>query len=116
MSRTNSAFASLILLAAPALAEEKTLTGAEIKTLLADRIMTGQDGSKSWEQVFQKGGMTLYKVGNAQSQGFWEVRGDQYCSQWPPSQNWACYDMTRDGEAYFFISTSGERTEAKLLK
>jgi hypothetical protein len=110
------AIGAAALLASPATAAETKLSGAEITALLADHVMAGEADGKPWQQIFQKGGMTLYQVGGAQSQGFWQVRGDQYCSQWPPGETWSCYDMTRDAETYFFVSSSGQRSPAKLLK
>ena len=109
-------FLSVLLLSGAAFAQDIKLSGAEIKTALADHTLqsTREDG-KTWQQIFQKSGVTFYSVGTAQSQGFWEVRGDQYCSQWPPNESWACYDMTRDGEMFSFISASGQRSSGKLL-
>lgn len=107
---------SLTLLSGPAFAQDHKLNGAEIKTVLADHTLQGtrEDGN-TWQQIFQKSGVTFYSVGTAQSQGAWEVRGDQYCSQWPPNESWACYDMTRDADLISFISASGQRSSGKLL-
>ncbi len=107
--------AAVFCICAAAAAETKLL-GPEITALLSDHVMAGEADGKAWEQIFQKNGVTFYSSAGAQSQGFWQVRGDQYCSQWPPSESWACYDMTRDGGAYAFVSSSGQRTSAKLLK
>lgn len=107
---------ALILISTAAQAEAQKLSGPEITALLSDHTLggTGGDG-KAWQQIFQKSGVTYYSAGGAQSQGNWEVRGDQYCSQWPPNQSWACYDMTQEDGTYAFISASGERTSGKLL-
>ena len=107
---------SLTLLSGAAFAQDHKLNGAEIKTALADHTLQGtREDGKTWQQVFQKSGVTFYSVGTAQSQGAWEVRGDQYCSQWPPNESWACYDMTRDADMFSFISASGQRSSGKLL-
>ena len=105
-----------LLLSAPVMAEEQRLTGPEIQAALSDRTLQGtlEDG-KQWQQIFQKSGVTFYSVGSAQSQGRWEVRGDQYCSQWPPNESWTCYDMRVDAGDYSFISASGQRSSGKLL-
>ena len=109
-------FLSIPLLPWPAFAQDHKLTGAEIKTVLADHTLQGTpEGGKTWQQIFTKGGATFYSVGTAQSQGVWEVRGDQYCSQWPPNESWACYDMTKNGDMFSFISSSGQRSTGKLL-
>jgi hypothetical protein len=116
MFRILSLLALPLLLVAPARADEKPLNGAAIAALLSDQVMTGENKGRPWQQIFHKTGATFYTTGGAQSQGRWEVRGDQYCSVWPPSPAWACYDMVQDGEIYIFISRAGEQAPAKLLK
>ncbi len=46
------------------------------------------------------------------------MRGDQYCSVWPPSDDWACYAMTIDetGNTVVWIDESGGRTRAQITK
>ena len=106
----------LILLCTAAEAEERKLTGDEIATLLADRTVVGTDkGGKQWKQIFQKGGLTIYSQGDANSNGFWRVKGDQYCSQWPPNDSWACYDMTGEGDHATFVSSSGTSYAVKVM-
>jgi hypothetical protein len=102
-------FAALLLMAHPALAEERKLNGAEIEAALTDHTFRGDDRGKVTEQIFQKGGSTYYSVDGNQSQGIWRVTGDQYCSKWPPSDSWACYDVTVDGETLTFISGTKTR-------
>ncbi|MEM8792885.1 MAG: hypothetical protein AAGE80_14790 [Pseudomonadota bacterium] len=97
--------AILILAALPLAAEETLLTGTEIDTLLAGRTVTGEGTT----QVFYPSGRTLYNDGH-DSWGYWETRGDQYCSNWPPQQGWACYDVTTSPEGtVVFIGESGKR-------
>ncbi len=50
--------------------------------------MIGEDT----RQRFYESGRTLYNDGR-DSWGYWRVDGDRYCSQWPPSESWTCYDM-----------------------
>ena len=100
----------------PAFAQEQKLTGVEIEMALSDHTLQGSDeNSNVWRQIFQKAGATYYAVNGGQSQGVWQVRGDQYCSQWPPNESWTCYDLLRDGENFIFVSGSGQRTTGKLL-
>jgi hypothetical protein len=99
--------APLFILAA--VAAEKPLTGDEIRAALSDHTVSGNADGKSWQQTFQKGGATFYSQGDAVSNGRWDVRGDKYCSQWPPSEAWSCYDVTADGKTITFISSSGKR-------
>ena len=99
-----------VFVSSPAHAGDVKLTGAEITAALSDHTLGGtRDDGKPWQQIFQKSGATFYSVNGAQSQGVWEVRGDQYCSQWPPNQSWACYDMMKDGQKIVFLSASGTR-------
>jgi len=45
----------------------------------------------------------------------WQVRGDQYCSQWPPSESWSCYDLAIDDELVTFIGASGTEHPARFV-
>jgi hypothetical protein len=85
---------------------EKKLSGSDIQILLSDRTYVADGGI---EQIFQASGQTVYTVKGAVSQGQWRVEGDKYCSVWPPSEHWACYDMTQSGAVITFISSSGTR-------
>jgi hypothetical protein len=103
-----------LLLASHAQAAETKLTGPEITTALQDVELSATDGDRKISQIFQKSGVTLYSVDGQQSQGFWRVTGDTYCSQWPPHEVWDCFDMTRNGKTIAFISTRGKRYEMQL--
>ena len=102
--------AAVIFAANPVLAEEwSRMTGAEIEAALDDRTLH-YPGNIS--QIFYKSGKTLYDNGRP-SWGNWAVRGDQYCSEWPPAGGWACYDMDRhtSDEKLRFVSETGHITE-----
>lgn len=99
----------------PASAEERNLTGAEIEAALSDHSFRGDDGGRVTEQIFQRGGTTYYSVDANQSRGVWQVRGDQYCSKWPPGDNWACYNVTVDGDRLTFVSGTGTRYPVKKV-
>jgi hypothetical protein len=107
-----------LVTALPALADERKLTGAEIRVALSDKIVEGIDDSgRRYTQVFQKGGLTIYNVmPSSSSNGLWDVRDDQLCSQWPPGENWSCYDMTGDGPALTFIAKDGKLWPVKVLQ
>ncbi len=102
------AIAALLVCASPALAEEEwiPLSGPEIVTALTDRKL---DYANAWQE-FRASGRTLYNAG-ADSWGYWQVRGDQYCSQWPPSGLWDCYDMARKGDMLRFIGPHQDTTD-----
>lgn len=84
-----------------------TLTGGEIREALTDRKLQYRT---AWQE-FRSSGRTLYNAGN-DSWGYWRVESDQYCSMWPPSDLWACYDMARSGQNLRFIGAGGDVTDA----
>lgn len=104
-------FASL-----PALAEERKLAGPEIRQLLSGHTLKGSSDGGDWTQDFDPAGRTTYSQGNSNSPGTWEVRGDQYCSTWPPNPNRSCYDVTMDGSTITFIANGGGRSPATIAK
>jgi hypothetical protein len=105
---------SLLFVPVAAEAEERKLSGPEIQTALAEHVFGGTDANgKAWSQIFRNTGLTFYMQDTAVSNGFWEVRGDQYCSQWPPNQSWACYDVVEDAGAVVFISSTRTRYPAR---
>ena len=100
------------LMTCSAEAIETKLSGAEMQIILSDKILYGKDA----EQIFLKSGVTFYASGGGQSQGNWKIESEKYCSQWPPNQSWACYDITQDGNRITFISKDGNRTEMSITK
>lgn len=85
-----------------------TLTGEEIEAALIDRKL---DYANAW-QAFRASGRTLYNAGE-ESWGYWRVDGDQYCSLWPPSDLWTCYDLERQGTVLRFVGAGGDITVAR---
>lgn len=87
------------------------LLGAEIAATLQDRSVV-YDAAR---QVFHASGRTSYDTGQV-SWGHWDVRGDQYCSNWPPAAGWACYHMDMDTKAgaVRFVGESGFATVGVL--
>lgn len=83
------------------------LSGDEIRTALTGRVLAY---GTNW-QDFRASGRTLYHSG-AESWGYWRVQGEQYCSQWPPSDLWACYTMDQSGDMLRFVGAQGEITKA----
>ena len=109
------ALLALIAVTCAAHAQERRLTGPEIVKMLKDRLVRGEERGRVTEQLFLGNGATFYTVHGAQSQGFWEVRGDQYCSKWPPSQSWACYDVMVDTGTTAFVSATGKRYPVSVI-
>ena len=95
---------ALAVAAGPAWAGDAKLEGAAIAAALAGKSVVYDDGTR---QVFKADGQTIFDNGR-QSLGQWTVRGDQYCSVWPPSDVWACYDVTtRADGAVGFVAADG---------
>ncbi len=97
----------LCMLPALASAEHWTeLSNAQIRPALEGRTLQYEN---AW-QSFRASGRTLYNAGQ-DSWGYWRVEGDRYCSQWPPSDLWACYTLERNGDRLRFVGAGGEITE-----
>ena len=89
--------AVLVMCAGPVLAEDnwrKLTTEAEAREAIEDRFLTFQF-SQQW---FYKSGKTLSDTGRP-SWGNWRPQGGQYCSEWPPSSVWTCYDLYLNADA-----------------
>ena len=84
------------------------LDGDAIGLALTAGHLTYANGA--WQE-FRPSGRTLYNAGE-DSWGYWRVVGDQYCSQWPPSNLWACYDIEMAGKSLRFVGASGDITQA----
>ena len=94
------------------MAEEWTpLDGAEITAMLTDQSVVYENAA----QQFYASGRTLYNAGH-DSWGYWAVRGDQYCSQWPPGELWDCYDMVATTGQVRFIGADGSTTDGELVE
>ena len=103
---------ALAMMAGPAWAEDAKLEGAAITAALAGKSVVYDDGTK---QVFKAAGQTIFDNGR-QSLGQWAVRGDQYCSVWPPSDVWACYDVTSGAAgAVGFVAADGSTSVGHVM-
>ena len=89
--------------------EWKELSGDEIKEALTG-VRLQYDGA--W-QDFRASGRTLYNAGR-DSWGYWDVRGDEYCSQWPPADGWDCYKMAAKPGMLRFIGHFGDVTDGEI--
>ena len=102
-----SVFAGAICLAGAA--EAEVLDTAGIVAALTGRTLVYDGGAV---QEFRASGRTLYDAGQP-SWGYWEARGDEYCSVWPPGGDWECYGVERDGETIVFVGRAGDRTAGR---
>ncbi len=103
----------LTVLASPASAAEwQKLNDEEILQALVSRVLQYSNAI----QNFFADGRTLYEEGQP-SWGRWLVSGDRYCSVWPPSTEWTCYDLEQHerGLMLRFISDSGTITKGVYI-
>jgi hypothetical protein len=75
---------------------------------------------RPWRQFFAADGTTIYFGDGPSSIGKWDVRGNQYCSLWPPAKDWACYDVQLTPDIAPFLSViwiagDGSKTAAELF-
>jgi hypothetical protein len=104
-------------LAAPsfALAGETRLDHKAILATLTGATIEGSD----WSQTFEKGGATEYVSQGKTSNGRWDVQGDQYCSMWPPSDQWTCYAVAsavaNGVTTISWIGADGSRESGRLI-
>ncbi len=106
---------ALILLLWPGIlsAEEfRRLTGDEILMALMGKKL---DYGKGISQTFNDSMHTQYFSGRP-SAGRWAVREDRYCSVWPPSDIWACYDVEQSGDTIRFVDDAGNTTDGTFVK
>ena len=53
-----------------------------------------------WSVSFSPDGNTgYYSMSRPPSTGGWRIQGNQYCSVWPPSDRWECYDVLLDARS-----------------
>jgi hypothetical protein len=100
-----------IWLVSPALAMAEDwdrLDGPGILAALSARVLGYPDGRL---QDFFADGRTLY----GESAGRWDVRGDRYCSVWPPSDGWTCYRVERNRLDIRFTDDAGQATTGRYV-
>lgn len=104
--------AALAVWAGVAGAEEwRALDGGAIKTALEGRSLNYGDAS----QNFEVGGVTVY-FADQPSTGQWRVEGNQYCSLWPPSDSWDCYEVEGKEGAVRFVGADGSVTQGTYME
>jgi len=89
------------------------LTGAEIRTGLTARVLARPGGQT---QNFLADGRTLHEGDRAQW-GRWRIKGDRYCSVWPPSDRWDCDMVDRHARGFDlrFLSGGEAVTEGRYV-
>ena len=97
-------------------AEPHRLTGTAIEELLPRHRWRYED--ESTQVFFASGGTNYYS--SRLTRGRWRVEGDRYCSVWPPSDVWACYDVFADAQedgtlVIIFVDSGGGRSVGVAL-
>lgn len=102
---------ALFMSIATAFAAELQITGPQIQEQLSGNAFQQIKPTTQHkiEQLFLRGGATQFVVDGQVQLGQWKVEGDKYCSAWPPSDNWECYDILQDGTTLIFLSARGAR-------
>ena len=106
--------AMVVIVPAGASGEERpwaAMSGAEISAALTDRTLKYSAAT----QKFYASGRTLYDAGRP-SWGYWRVESDAYCSQWPPSDLWACYKLEQLGDQVRFVGEQGDATTGDFIE
>lgn len=101
-------FVVLLFAAGSAAAAEKSLTGPEIRELLADKTAHGVHYGKRTTQYFSSDETTSWKGEGDEksSDGEWKTEAEKYCSRFPNYGNkWGCYEIVLDEaqEIYYFL-------------
>ena len=106
-------FALILMLWPGFLAAEefRQLSGNEILVALTGKKLDYGEGA--W-QTFDASMLTQYFSGRPSS-GRWNVRDDRYCSLWPPSDLWACYDVQVSGQRVRFVDDNGGVTDGTYV-
>ncbi len=105
----------LVICAGPVVAGDwQKLNGAEIEFALTARTL-GYEKEKATQDFFDDG-RTLYNMA-IPSWGRWRVKENKYCSLWPPSTIWVCYDLERHkfGLLLRFVSKDGHIFKGKYI-
>lgn len=103
-------------------AEIKNLDGPAIESVLSGNTVKGtRPNGTPWMQYFDKTGRTQYREAGAMIQtGLWEVRGNKFCSKWPPSDLWSCYqiqgDLVQAPVILKWLFSDGDEWDGHLVK
>lgn len=106
--------AVMIALAGPAAAQgwEPVIDDQEIFETFAGRTVVYD--AYTYQQ-FGADGDTRFVTERA-ADGVWAARDGQYCSQWPPSDLWDCYDVQLRGEEVKFIGRDKSESAGTFQK
>ena len=103
MTRRVPALAVLLLTAAFA-AEPYRPTAQQLDDMLRGNTMEGIWAGRPYLQYFDPSGSTRYREqGGEETAGRWRIDANgQYCSVWPPSDRWVCYEVLVIGNGLYW--------------
>ena len=118
--KTTSGFLACIVLLTFSVgvsAEERHMTGEEIKKSLSGNTAVGLTGEPPFRQFFGTDGKTTYADGQRPpTYGEWIVQNNDYCSLWGPG-SWSCYEVREiQGGIVWVGKDRGDRYPAKVLE
>ena len=82
----------------------QTLDAPAITLALTARVVADEGGAT---QRFNEDASTVYTTTHPNT-GAWRVERNQYCSQWPPSDRWSCYDVALSADGLDLRFTAGD--------
>jgi hypothetical protein len=87
----------------------------ELRELLAGNSMQGIWAGRHYLQYFDANGTTRYREQDGPpTEGRWRVDADgRYCSVWPPSDRWVCYEVLISG-ANIYWRADGQYYPAEI--
>jgi len=91
---------------------QRLLDDDAVYEIIAGRTIDYDPHTFQW---FGWSGETQY-VTDRFADGRWAARGGQYCSTWPPSDRWDCYDVQVQGNRIRFISADRSVSEGQFRK
>ena len=107
MKRVVQGLAAALLIAAGAHASDPYQpTQQQLDEMLRGNSMEGIWAGKPYMQYFDPSGITRYQErGNEETEGRWRIdENGRYCSVWPPSDRWVCYQVLVIGDSIYWKS------------
>lgn len=105
----------LLVISGASLAEEKTLSAAEIENLLQGNTAVGRWIDHNYRQFFNADGSTIYAQEKARSAvGRWRVNSttNQYESWWERAGWGSGYSILLKEGVYYWVSSGGTEPQA----
>lgn len=99
--------AGALCLSAPVLAEEKTLTGAEIRSEIIGTPLKGKRMLMTAKILHARDGTSKLEAPIRKRSGTWAIKGNQLCVTWEGESKADCITFTRKGDGKYRIEPMG---------